>query len=95
MSRYISNHEYVKDFHNDLWFKKICPEVKQSLQDGGLDERLSNHVASLFIRCPIPVYEKELAFPCCSQEVADEIIDKIAQTPPKIKKSSSFNLNKD
>ena len=27
VSRYISNHEYVKDFHNDLHFKKICPEV--------------------------------------------------------------------
>lgn len=65
VSRYISNHEYVKDFHNDLIFKKICPEVQQALTNGGLDERLANHIASLFIRSPIPVYEKELVFPCC------------------------------
>lgn len=56
VSLYISNHEYVKDFHNDITFKKICPEVKQALIEGGLDERLANHIASLFIRSPIPVY---------------------------------------
>ena len=80
VSRYISNHEYVKDFHNDLHFKKICPDVKQALATGGLDERLATHVASLFIRSPIPVYEKEIAFPCCKKEVADELIEKINQT---------------
>lgn len=31
VSRYISNHAYVKDFHNDLVFRKLCPEVRQSL----------------------------------------------------------------
>ena len=78
VSRYISNHEYVKDFHNDCHFRKICPEVKQALTgEGGLDDRLATHVASLFIRSPIPVYEKELAFPCCQKEQADEIIEKI------------------
>ena len=70
----------MKDFHNDLHFKKICPDVKQALTKGGLDDRLATHVASLFIRSPIPVYEKEIAFPCCEKEAADEIIEKIKET---------------
>ena len=65
VSRYISNHSYVKDFHNDLNFRKICPEVRKRLQAQGLDNRLADHIASLFVRTPIPVYEKELVFPCC------------------------------
>ncbi len=27
VSRYISNHSHVKTFHNDVHFKKLCPEV--------------------------------------------------------------------
>lgn len=27
VSRYISNHEYVKDFHNDCHMRRVCPEV--------------------------------------------------------------------
>ena len=65
VNRYISNHEYVKDFHNDNNFRKICNDLVESMLQGGLDKRLADHVASLFVRCPIPVYEKELAFPCC------------------------------
>ena len=45
--------------------------------EGGLDERLAQHIASLFVRSPIPVYEKEVAFPCCEREQAEEIIDQI------------------
>merc|ERR1711884_549490 len=44
VSRYISDHEYVKDFHNDLYFRKICPEVKDALMAKGLDARLANHI---------------------------------------------------
>jgi len=87
VSRYISNHEYIKDFHNDITFKAICPEVKSALVEGGLDDRLANHVASLFIRIPIPVYEKELAFPCCAK-ATDEILDKLG-------KVASPNRNQD
>lgn len=36
------------------------------LRENGLDERLAYHFASLFRRSPIPVYEKELMFPCCA-----------------------------
>jgi hypothetical protein len=82
----------VKDFHNDLHFKKICPEVKKELAAGGLDDRLATHVASLFIRSPIPVYEKEIAFPCCEKQVADELIEKInstATSPTKLSRRDS------
>ena len=79
VSRYISNHEYVKNYHNDVHWKKICPEVKQALKEGGLDERLATHIASLFVRAPVPCYEKELAFPCCQKEQADELIEHINQ----------------
>ena len=94
VSRYISNHEYVKDFHNDCNFRKICPEVKQALAAGGLDDRLATHIASLFVRTPIPVYEKELAFPCCKKEQADEIIERINSqgvpaSPSKIRSTTS------
>lgn len=52
--------------------------------NGGLDERLATHIASLFIRSPIPVYEKELAFPCCQKDTAEEIIAKIEKQNSKV-----------
>lgn len=33
VSRYISNHAYVKEFHNDLNFRKMCPEVRRRLRE--------------------------------------------------------------
>jgi len=30
------------------------------MNEGGLDERLAFHIASLFVRDPIPAYSKEL-----------------------------------
>ena len=74
VSRYISNHEYVKDFHNDCHFPTVCGEVIKSLREGGLDRRLAAHIGCLFIRSPIPVYERELAFPCCQKESIDYIV---------------------
>ena len=35
--------------------------------------RLATHIASLFARSPIPVYEKELAFPCRHGKDDEEI----------------------
>ena len=90
VNRYISNHEYVKDFHNDSDFKKVCPDLRTKMLEGGLDSRLATHVASLFIRSPVPVYEKELAFPCCQKEEAEEILEHIAatkQSPAKVRKN--------
>ena len=68
VSNYLSNHEYVKDFHNDLDRQRVCNEALTMLLDNGLDQRLAYHISSLFIRAPIPVYEKELMFPCCERK---------------------------
>lgn len=92
VSRYISDHQYVKEFHNDVIFKKVCPEVLQALTEKGLDKRLADHVASLFIRSPIPVYENELAFPCC-QEASEEIRKRLVccSNSPAKKEDSKAN----
>ena len=38
------------------------------LMENGLDSRLAYHISTLFIRAPIPVYQKELMFPCCQNK---------------------------
>lgn len=69
VSKYISNHEYVQDFHNDLiLFKCDCLYSKGYLEENNIDQRLVNHIMSLFIRAPVPAYEKEFMFPCCHQQ---------------------------
>ena len=73
VSRYISNHEYVKDHHNDLADQKVCPQSLDHLLKQGLDMRLAIHISSIFSRSPIPVYEREIAFPCCqAHDSADQ-----------------------
>ena len=55
-------------------------------------------MASLFIRSPIPVYEKELVFPCCQKEDADELIEKINLTtasPAKNRSSTSVTADEE
>ena len=91
VSRYISNHEYVRDFHNDCHFPTMCAELFQSLREGGLDRRLAAHIGCLFIRSPLPVYEKEVAFPCCSNEQAEQILERLEQStsPGKVKGASA------
>ena len=35
--------------------------------------RLAIHISSIFSRSPIPVYEREIAFPCCqAHDSADQ-----------------------
>ena len=64
VSHYISDHKYVKDFHNDTKVFPICDNALQILTESGVDRRLAYHVATLFVRAPIPAYEKEfLLFP--------------------------------
>merc|ERR1712176_707952 len=63
VSHYISNHQYTKDFHNDIK-TFVCPCMSEILQENGIDDRLAYHIGTLFRRAPIPVYEKELMFPC-------------------------------
>jgi len=60
MNHYISNHEYVKDSHFDSPQYKVDDEYKEYLKkQGDLDDRLAFHIASLFVRDPIPTYGDE------------------------------------
>jgi hypothetical protein len=38
----------------------------------GMDYRLAYHIASLFVRAPIPAYERELQFPSTSHCMSSE-----------------------
>jgi len=59
INHYISNHQFVKDEHSDAEPIRFDPSYKKDLMDSGIDERLSEHVAKLFVRDPVPAYEGE------------------------------------
>ena len=60
MNHYISSHEYVTDNLNDGPKIPFDEAHKQMLKkEGGLDDRLAEHVAKLFTRDPVPAYEGE------------------------------------
>jgi glutamate--cysteine ligase catalytic subunit len=60
MNHYISKHQYVKDSYFDTVQYKVNPAHMELLtKKGGLDDRLAFHVASLFVRDPIPTYDHE------------------------------------
>lgn len=59
MNHYISNHEYVKDSHNDGAQIKYDEEHKKLLLESNIDDRLANHISRLFVRDPVPSYEGE------------------------------------
>jgi glutamate--cysteine ligase catalytic subunit len=57
-SHYISNHESVMEHHNDTLKLKVDPEHMKMLKEAYVDDRLAYHIASLFIRDPLVVFEK-------------------------------------
>ena len=60
MNHYISNHQYVKDGHNDAVPLKYDEEHKKLLMEASdIDERLADHISRLFVRDPVPSYEGE------------------------------------
>ena len=60
MNHYISNHEYIKDSHNDGVQTKYDPKHKKLLEEHiEKDDRLTEHIARLFTRDPVPAYEGE------------------------------------
>ena len=64
------------------------------LKENGLDDRLAFHISSLFIRAPVPVYEKELMFPCCIEE-SDEEQESPLQAKKKEQLSSQEEQNEE
>lgn len=62
MNHYLSDHMYVKDKHFDTVQYKVDSEHMEYLKkQGGLDDRLAFHIASLFVRDPVPTYDNELS----------------------------------
>ena len=60
MNHYLSDHMYVKDKHFDtIQYKVNQDHVEYLKKEGGLDERLAFHIASLFVRDPVPTYDNE------------------------------------
>lgn len=60
MNHYISKHQYVKDDYFDTPQYRVNKDHMQILmEEGGLDERFAFHIASLFVRDPIPTYDNE------------------------------------
>eukprot|EP00826_Nyctotherus_ovalis_P050274 TRINITY_DN6146_c0_g1_i3.p1 TRINITY_DN6146_c0_g1~~TRINITY_DN6146_c0_g1_i3.p1 ORF type:complete len:667 (-),score=139.94 TRINITY_DN6146_c0_g1_i3:179-2179(-) len=57
-SHYISNHDSVMEHHNDTLKLKVDPEHLKLLEDAHIDKRLAYHIASLFVRDPLVVFEK-------------------------------------
>ena len=94
VSNYLSNHEYVKDFHNDLEKQRVPEDALNMLLENGLDDRLAFHISSLFIRAPVPVYEKELMFPSCAEE-SDEKFESPLQAKKKELLSSEDEQNEE
>ena len=58
MYHYISNHEYVSDKDNDTGKMNDSNEYMEMMKQAGIDDRLAYHVASLFARDPLVIYDK-------------------------------------
>ena len=60
VNHYISNHEFVKESHNDAMKIPIDKNHMEALKHSGIDERLAYHISAIFARDPVPVYQTEL-----------------------------------
>ena len=56
---YLSNHAYVKPDYNDATPIPTSQKHINYLREQNVDERLANHVATLFSRDPIPAFSSE------------------------------------
>ena len=68
VSHYISEHEFVKEKHNDTQYKINSDHFCMLQETLNLDERLAYHISQLFIRDPIPAYEMEVKETPCERE---------------------------
>lgn len=73
MNCYLSNHEFVLDKHNDGKPLDINPEHMDFLQNEvKCDARLANHIASIFVRDPIPSFSVEIKNTPCQMDTSDD-----------------------
>jgi glutamate--cysteine ligase catalytic subunit len=57
---YISQHEYVQDYHNDYHKFPINQEYLKTMVEGGIPERLSRHFCNLLVRDPLVIFEDKI-----------------------------------
>lgn len=62
---YISDHEYIQEFHNDSPKMPIDKEYMARLLQAGFPRRFSEYICNLFVREPMIIFEKKV-------ELADE-----------------------
>ncbi len=55
---YVSRHASVMSHHNDAPTLKVNPEHVSMLREAGADERLAYHIAALFVRDPLVVFQE-------------------------------------
>jgi len=60
VNHYISNHEFVKESHNDTQKVPLEEGHMQALKASGLDDKLAYHIAAVFARDPVPCYQTEV-----------------------------------
>jgi len=60
ISLYISKENYLKPEYNDLETVPINQEAYNELIEAGIDEKLARHIAHLFIRDPLVIYENRI-----------------------------------
>lgn len=60
INHYISDHQYVNSKYFDVPQYQVNPEhMKFLIEKADIDERLAFHIASLFVRDPIPTFDFE------------------------------------
>jgi len=80
---YISNHEFVLDKYNDSKPVDINPEhMDFLLNEVKCDARLSHHIASIFVRDPIPSFSVEMKNTPCQMDTSDDerqVMDELSE----------------
>jgi len=57
---YISEHEYIQDFHNDYPKLPIDEQILKTLQAEGIPNRLAVHISNILYRDPLVIFDQKL-----------------------------------
>jgi len=57
---YISEHEYIQDFHNDYPKFPIDEQILKTLKDEGIPNRLAVHISNILFRDPLVIFDQKI-----------------------------------
>ena len=57
---YISQHEYIQDFHNDYPKFPIDEQILKSLLDEDIPDRLAVHISNILYRDPLVIFDQKI-----------------------------------